>query len=90
MAKEDLKEMQEYKKLEEPVRLGPMTDLAKVTEYFANKLHHDGAEASKHRNSTARTIYRKLGETMDLSQPMLRIGNKKKIRQVTCCRMRRF
>lgn len=85
-----MKEMQEYKKLEEPVRLGPMTDLAKVTDYFVNRLHHNGAKASKHRNSTARTIYRKLGETMDLSQPMLRIGNKKKIRQVICFRKRMF
>lgn len=44
---DQLKELQEYKKLCEPSRIGPMTDLPKITEYFMTKMHDKSSMSSK-------------------------------------------
>lgn len=81
---EKLKELQEYKKLCEPVRVGPETDFRVLINKFKIDKSHVTEQSSSliknHRQKSGSTmLYGKLGQGKDLSQPILKISKKKRL-----------
>ena len=75
----DLKELQEYKSLWEPVRIGSATELPQITDYLMNKVYKKKQNNSLYQDSYTKTIYSKLGEGRKFSQPILKIHKKRRL-----------